>query len=126
LPCGTTKKNFGNLTLCSHKEKVSIVYYLLLALYDEGGHSIFEQAQTRQKTRYSTFPTRKKIKEWQDLNNKGKATKRRKPTNEAGALFCVLAETQRKEDDEEELPQSAFPYHKDLLFGTDHNDKSPI
>jgi hypothetical protein len=27
------------------------------------------------------------------------------------------------DDEEEELPQSAFPYHKDLLFGTDHNEK---
>jgi hypothetical protein len=111
---------------------VGIVYYLLLALHDKRGRSIFEQAQTRQKTRYSTFPTRKRIKEWQDVNNKGKATKRRKPTNEVGASFCVLAvcvlaETEGNNDDEEEeLPQSAFPYHKDLLFGTDHNDKSHL
>ena len=26
-------------------------------------------------------------------------------------------------EEEEELPQSAFPYRKDLLFGTDHHDK---
>jgi hypothetical protein len=26
LPCGTTKKNFANLTLCSHKEKVGFIY----------------------------------------------------------------------------------------------------
>jgi hypothetical protein len=63
LPHQKTKKNPGNLTLCSHKEKVGILYYLLLALHDKGGCSIFEQAQTRQKTRYSTFPTRKRIKE---------------------------------------------------------------
>jgi hypothetical protein len=41
MPCGTPKKNFGNLTLCSHKEKVGIIYYLLLALHDRGGHRIF-------------------------------------------------------------------------------------
>jgi hypothetical protein len=127
LPHGTTKKNFGNLTLCSHKEKVGIVYYLLLTLHDKRGCSIFEQAQTRQKTRYSTFPSRKRIKEWQDLNNKGKATKRRKATNVVGASFCVLAETQGNDDEEEEeLPHSAFPYRKDLLFGTDHNNKVPF
>jgi hypothetical protein len=76
------------------------------------------------------------------VNNKGKASKRRKPTNEVGASFCVLADTQgnddkeeelgeaafqimkdNKKEEEEELPESAFPYHKDLLFGTDHNDK---
>jgi hypothetical protein len=39
----------------------------------------------------------------------------------------VLAETQgNDEEEEEELSQSAFPYHKDLLFGTDHNDKVPF
>jgi hypothetical protein len=145
LPRGTTKKNFGNLTLCSHKEKVGIIYYLLLALHDKGSHSIFEQAQPRQKSRDSTFLTRKRIKEWQDVNKKGKASKRRKPTNEAGASFCVLADTQGNDDEEEELgeaaiqnvkddkkaeeeelPQSAFPYQEDLLFGLDHNDKVPF
>jgi hypothetical protein len=127
LPHGTTKKNFGNLTLCSHKEKVGIVYYLLLALHNKCGCSIFDQAQTRQKTRYSTFSTRKRIKEWQDVINEGKATKRRKPTNEVGASFCVLAETQGIDyEEEEDFPQSAFPYCKDLLFGTDFNDKVPF
>jgi hypothetical protein len=101
LPHGTTKKNFSKLTLCSHKEKVGIVCYLLLALHNKCGHSIFEQAQTRQKTRYSTFPTRKRFKECQNVNNKGEATKRRKPTNEVGASFCVLAETQGNDDKEE-------------------------
>jgi hypothetical protein len=106
---------------------VRIIYYLLLALHDKHGHNIFEQAQTRQTTRYSTFLSRKRIKEWQDVNNKGKATKRRKPTNEVGASFCVLVETQGNDDEEEEeLPQSAFPYCKDLLFRTNHNDKVPF
>jgi hypothetical protein len=49
LPHGTMKKNFGNLTLCSHKEKVDIVYYLLLALHDKCCCHIFEEAQRRQK-----------------------------------------------------------------------------
>ncbi len=31
-----------------------------------------------------------------------------------------------KKEEVEELPQSAFPYHKDLLFGMDHNDKVPF
>jgi hypothetical protein len=43
-----------------------------------------------------------RIKEWQDVNNKGKATKRRKATNEVGASFCVLAETQGNDNEEEE------------------------
>jgi hypothetical protein len=37
-----------------------------------------------------------------------------------------LAETQGNDDEEEELSHSAFPYCKDLLFGTDHNDKVPF
>ena len=80
------------------------------------------------------------------MNKKDKASKRRKPTNEVGALICVLADTQgnhdkeeelgeaafqnmkddKKEEEEEEIPQSAFSYHKDLLFGMDHNDKVPF
>jgi hypothetical protein len=61
------------------------------------------------------------------MNNKGNATKRRKATNEVGASFCVLAETQGNDDEEEEeLPHSAFPYCKKLLFGTDHNNKVPF
>jgi hypothetical protein len=61
------------------------------------------------------------------VNNKGKATKRRKPTNEVGASFCILAETQGNDDEEEEeVPQSAFPYRKDLLFGTDIMTKSHL
>jgi hypothetical protein len=31
-----------------------------------------------------------------------------------------------KKEEEEELPQSAFPYCKDLLFGMDHHDKVPF
>jgi hypothetical protein len=31
-----------------------------------------------------------------------------------------------KKEEEKELPQSVFPYHKDLLFGMDHNDKIPF
>jgi hypothetical protein len=146
LPCGTRKGTFGNLTLCSHKEKVSIIYYLLLALHNEGScSSIFGQAQTKQKRRYSTFLTRKRIKEWQKVNNQGKACKRKKPTDEIGQLFCVLANSEghddeeeklgetafqnrkdNKKDEEEKVPKSAFPYHKDLLFGMDHNDKVPF
>jgi hypothetical protein len=38
-----------------------------------------------------------------------------------------LAETQGNDDEEEEeLPHSAFPYRNNLLFGTDHNDKVPF
>jgi hypothetical protein len=84
------------------------------------------------------------MKEWQEVKNKGKASKRRKPTNDVGESFCVLADTQGNDDEEEEVgktafqnlkndkkeeeevPQSAFPYHKDLIFGMDHNDKVPF
>jgi hypothetical protein len=47
------------------------------------------------------------------VNNKGKASKRRKPTNEVGASFCVLADTQGNDDKEEELGKAAFQNVKD-------------
>jgi hypothetical protein len=31
-----------------------------------------------------------------------------------------------KKDEEEKVPKSAFPYHKDLLFGMDHYEKVPF
>jgi hypothetical protein len=34
-PRGTLKTDFGKLTLCSHKEKVGTVFYLLIALHDK-------------------------------------------------------------------------------------------
>jgi hypothetical protein len=34
-PCGTVKTNFGKLTLCSHKEKVGSVFYLLITLHNK-------------------------------------------------------------------------------------------
>jgi hypothetical protein len=76
------------------------------------------------------------------VNNKSKASKRRKQINESNESFCVLADTEgnddekeelgetnlkdHKKEDEDELPQSAFPYCKDLLSGTDHNEKVPF
>jgi hypothetical protein len=47
------------------------------------------------------------------VNNKGKASKRRKPTHEVGALFCLLADTQGNDDEEEELCEAAFQIMKD-------------
>jgi hypothetical protein len=65
-----------------------------------------------------------------------------KETNEVGESFCLLADSEGNDDkkdefgerafqnpkdakneEEEEVPKSAFPYCKDLLFGMDHNDK---
>lgn len=75
-PQGTVKKNFSKLTLCSHKEKVGILYYLLLGLHDKSGRAIFEIAKQRRQQNYKTFPTKKKIKECQDVANTGKASKK--------------------------------------------------
>jgi hypothetical protein len=36
-PRGTVKTDFGKLTLCSHKEKVGSVFYLLIALHNKRG-----------------------------------------------------------------------------------------
>ncbi len=75
-PQGTVKKNFSKLTLCSHKEKVGILYYLLLGLHDKSGRAIFEIAKQRRQQNYKTFPTKKKIKECQDVANTGKVSKK--------------------------------------------------
>jgi hypothetical protein len=37
----------------------------------------------------------------------------------------MKVEEEEEEEEKEEVLQSAFPYHKDLLFGMDHNDKIP-
>jgi hypothetical protein len=65
---------------------------------------------------YSTFPTRKRIKgikEWQEKNNKGKASKRRKQIKEVCESFCVLADTEGNDDEEEDLGEAAFQNLKD-------------
>jgi hypothetical protein len=47
------------------------------------------------------------------VNNKGKAIKRMKPTNEIGESFCVLADSEGNDDEEEELGETAFQNLKD-------------
>jgi len=56
-PRGMMKNNFGNLTLCSNKEKVGILYYLLLALHDRRGREVFDGALDRQQKKYTSFPS---------------------------------------------------------------------
>jgi len=58
-PRGTVKSNFGRLTLCSHKEKVGAIFYLLLALHDKRGREVIGKAHKRQQKKYITFPTKK-------------------------------------------------------------------
>jgi hypothetical protein len=77
-PGGTTKKNFGKLTLCSHKEKVGTLYNLLLELHHKDGHEVWDGAQKRQHSKYKTFPSKKKINESHESKTNGKSTKKRK------------------------------------------------
>jgi hypothetical protein len=111
-PQGIIKKNFSNLTLCSNQEMVGILYYLLLALHNQSGHAIFEEAKMRQQEMYNSFPMKKKAKEllagghpkrqsWQKRKVGGNPTEHIQQTANDG-----------------ELPVSAFPYQKDLLFGS--------
>jgi hypothetical protein len=58
-PRGTTKKDFGKLTLCSHKEKVGIMYYLILALHDERGQEIFGKDSHQTETEVQQFSDKK-------------------------------------------------------------------
>jgi len=131
-PRGTTKKNFGKLTLCSHKEKVGALYYLLLALHVKQGREIFEEAQSRQQRKYNTFPTKKGIQEWEEGNSRHKASKKRKKSAQSVAhhddAADVVDDEPLEEDKSEEtqLPAAAFPYRKDLLLGADHREKNPF
>jgi hypothetical protein len=75
-PCGMNKKNFSNLMHCSHQEKVGILYYLLLALHDQSGHAIFEEAKLRQQEKYNSFPMKKKARELLEGAPKDKAGKK--------------------------------------------------
>lgn len=113
-PRGTVKREFGKLTLCSHKEKVGSVFYLLLALHDKRGREIFDKAHKRQRAKYSSFPAKSKIQssqkdihnnneEQEDSNNEDVTTRSNTGSN--------------KKDAEPELPESSFPFKSDLLFG---------
>jgi hypothetical protein len=55
-PRGTVKTDFGKLTLCSHKEKVGSVFYLLIVLHNKQGHEIIEMCGKRTST--APFQTR--------------------------------------------------------------------
>jgi hypothetical protein len=72
-PCGMVKSGVGKLTLCSHKENVGSIFYLLLALHDPQGWVIFEKEHKRQKGKYQQFPTAREIKAMNDEEKKKQA-----------------------------------------------------
>ena len=127
-PRGTVKRDFGKLTLMSHKEKVGSVFYLLLALHDQRGRHILQSAHKRQKAKYSSFPAKSKIQSSQkdiDNNNDGQ-----EDSNHQESTTNRMAErsaAHKKNDPEQELPESSFPFKSDLLFGgTKSGDKDPF
>jgi len=139
-PRGTVKEGFGRLTLCSHKEKVGSVFYLLLALHDPRGREIIEKAHERQKAKYQTFPTKSQVnkaslsakKSTKNKNNgKSDDTAERDlerqdiedETEEASVTEAKRLENKSNTKDEPALPESCFPYRNALLFGSDHNKK---
>jgi len=132
-PRAPTKRNFGKLTLSSHKEKVGYMYHLSLALHDKRGRELFEKAHKRQQGKYNIFPSKKKIKEWQKDCNQGKGKKRKQNVVPSAASDSADDDTddddQSMEDeygDNGELPAASFPYRKDLLMGTDYQDRLPF
>lgn len=172
-PRGTVKSGFGRLTLCSHKEKVGSVFYLLLALHDKQGRELFEKAKERQQEKYLTFPTKRAVQSLSSSKSKSKPRKKRvmaasddeegesdietdeevASDDEDGESDIEETDEEEPSDDEEEeasedeegesdsetdeedednvspggeLPPSAFPYRKDLLYGTDHKAKFPF
>jgi hypothetical protein len=119
-PRSTVKSGFRKLTLCSHKEKVGSVFYLLLALQDKRGHEIFEKANERQKKKYLTFPSKSVI-----LLIPTEPSSSKKGTANRGKGSSD-GDSKHDFDSTSQLPMSAFPYHKDLMFGSDHANRSPF
>jgi hypothetical protein len=125
-PHGTTKKNFGKITLCSHKEKVGALYNLLLGLHHKDGREVWDGAQKRQQSKYKTFPSKKKIKESHESKTNGKSTKKRKQDARDAPDDERSADNDEEDDANDELPANAFLYRKDLMFGSDHREKVPF
>ena len=147
-PHGTVKTDFGKLTLCSHKEKVGSVFYLLIALHNKRGREIFERAHKRQKDKYRTFPSKAAVVSM-SLATKKKLSKteahagKTNDDSETGAADSdsdslvdmddddssggdEISEGAKKNLTSTELPAGSFPYRKDLLHGSDHQSKHPF
>jgi len=132
-PRGTVKTDFSKLTLLSHKEKVGSVYYLLLGLHDKRGREIIETGHQRQKKKYLTFPTKTAVKSLEGTKRSGKKRRLMPPVADSddgnkavadcGTTDAMAAGQKALEP---QLPASAFPYRKDLLYGTDHALKHPF
>jgi len=109
------KTNFGSLTLCSHKEKVGSIFYLLLALHDRRGREIFQKAHKRQQTKYLTFPSEsavsalnlkaKKKKSLSSLKAKAKKKQKLSATKMAHQVDKDDAESIHESSDEAEEPE---------------------
>ncbi len=119
-PRSTVKSGFGKLTLCSHKEKVGIVFYLLLALHDKHGREIIEKANERQKNKYLTFPSKSVV---MSISKEASLTKKR--TANQGTSSSD-GDSKRDSNSTSQLPASAFPYRKDLIVGIDHVNRYPF
>jgi hypothetical protein len=119
-PRGTVKSGFGKLTLCSHKEKVGSVFYLLLALHDKRGHEIIEKANKRQKKKYLTFPSKSVV---MSISKEPSHTKKRTANQ---GTSSSNGESEHDSNNTSQLPVSAFPYRKDLMFGNDHSNRYPF
>ena len=146
-PCSTVKADFGKLTLCSHKEKVGSVFYLLIALHNKQGCELFEKAHEWQKKKYNTIPTRMAVASMK------MAVQKKSSTDEAP---CAKTEDHNETDSDshteveidedditdsdwdskldntankltsKELPASAFLYQKDMLYWSDHQKRHPF
>jgi hypothetical protein len=146
-PHGTVKTDFGKLTLCSHKEKVGSVFYLLIALHNKCRCEIFDKAHEWQKEKYRTFPNKTTIASMnlakQKKSNKAKAycgkTNNDDETESNSDLSVEMDEDDSTDDDSDsdlgrtaikltltELMVSTFPYWKDLLHSSDYQKKHPF
>jgi hypothetical protein len=119
-PCGTVKSGFGKLTLCSHEEKVGIVFYLLVTLHDNHGHKVIKKANKRQKNKYLSFPSKLVIM----LISKEPSLTKKRTANQGTS--SSNGDSECDSNSMSQLPASAFLYCKDLMFGSDHANRYPF
>jgi hypothetical protein len=96
------------------------VFYLLLALHDKRGHEIFKKANERQKKKYLTFPSKSVV-----LSIPTEPSSSKKGTANQGKCSSD-SDSKRDFDSISQLPMSALPYCKDLIFGSDHANRYPF
>ena len=93
-----------------------MLFFLLLALHDEEGRSIFDDTQKKQRKKYLTFPSQRQIDE-AAKKKQGGGSRRTNTTTGRNSVGTV---------GDTSLPRSAFPFKKDQHFRKDSKLANPF